>query len=65
MPTELRITDQPLLNRIERASERRHDATITKTARDLLHERLMELEANGDPAAAQPSESTHPAPTGT
>lgn len=58
----INIIDPILAARVERVQKGRGDNNITKTARTLLHERLLELEEKGDPAAMhqrQPStEST-------
>lgn len=61
MPETIQLADQALISRIERVARGRK-AMASKTARDLLHERLLELEEHGDPAAVtQPD--TQPAPT--
>lgn len=49
MTTAIRFEDKPLIQRIARVCEGRGDSNPTKTARDLLHERLLELESHGDP----------------
>lgn len=61
--TEIRLTDAALCARIERVGNRRGDVVNTKTVRDLLHERLLELEEHGDPAALTPAATaTDPTP---
>jgi hypothetical protein len=54
MAGELRFTDEALYDRVERVARGR-GGNPTKTARDLLHERLLELEQHGDPAAVAPA----------
>lgn len=52
---EIRFIDQGLATRIRRVGGHRGDKTASKTVRDLLRERLMQLEIDGDPAALKPS----------
>lgn len=50
------IQDESLLVLLERIQRSRKDGTITKTAKDLLRERITQIHEKGDPAAVQPPE---------
>ena len=62
LPKTIAISDPAFIARVARVSERRGDSTVTKTARDLIHERMIDLERNGDPAAATVPEGPQPKP---
>lgn len=51
IPGNLTISDSGFIARVHRIQKGRRDASTTKTLRDLAHERLLELEEHGDPAA--------------
>jgi hypothetical protein len=44
------IEDASLLQQVEAVRDGRRDGTVTKTARDLIRERLTEIRVAGDPA---------------
>lgn len=50
--TAVLIEDAGLLTQAHRIGSRRGDTTTAKTVRDLLRERLTQLELTGDPTAA-------------
>lgn len=54
--SSIMLSDESLLLLLERIQRSRKDGTITKTAKDLLRERIVQIQETGDPAAVQPAE---------
>jgi hypothetical protein len=48
MPTSILIQDESLLLQIEQVRLGRKDGTVTKTAKDLLREKIIEIQKDGD-----------------
>lgn len=49
IPTSMLIEDAALIREVSRIQKQRKDATVTKTAKDLLREKLTEIRLQGDP----------------
>jgi hypothetical protein len=51
MPTGIYLQDKPLLRDIHHVMKSRGDNNLTKTARELLLEKIQEIRLKGDPRA--------------
>jgi hypothetical protein len=66
-PVRLVIYDEPTIRRIRRLAEGRGIKRLTRAAREMLHERLRDLEEHGDPLAlkrTKPDATTPPGRSG-